>query len=1355
MRKIFIKIFFVFLLFFYLMPIRATEQVPDSVLSKVYSLYKQGRELKEDNNPVAAHECFSKAFSLIEKDHEYLNLEFKTYIFLALFPIDDEETEWEPIILAINDFADGTKSDHGADSPEYAFLLYIHGQIYELADNTEDAIASYELSKRIYSDHEGLELMEVVVNKQLQDIYIGVRDIDNIVRTSAEAVRLFGIYFEEEGTTYASALQAYASWLTELQGTDDKVKELYTRSYDVLLRGLDDANSYSLSLLIDYADFLESRQELYEKINVLECVVEIAPSCIDTISIAFVNYLSPLAHSYSRVGLQNNATRIMERAVAIADRLDLKDEWYLIRLMDMATHYGLNEEWPNAETVAVKALAIAEELAGEVPEQYAMCLCNYATMKARNDGNHILAKEMLHRAVKILEEGELTWHPYYHHITHELAQKYKTTGDEENYVAKVMDLIGKMEGGVIPDHPHRGGYYKKLGEYYDKKGDFKLASECYEKSLSIFREKLDRHDVDLHEQIINHSWVCYRMGLYEQGVEALEEVAAYRKQVSANEDDKLLARGLGLLTMCYARMGRYVDAVETGREACRIAEIAYGLKSESYVLALNNLAVAYGDMGDRERVASYLEETISIARMIEAKPSIICPSLTNLAANYSEKGRMDEAINLIEEMLAIYETVPEEKYSDGNGLVWASRIFKVAGDLDRAMEYAEKARDIRRDINGENSLLQALSLHDLYNISRSMEDKDQALQFAQKAYDITSGLDASPFHRLSLEYIAISSAHATDRTATERYAGELLSNVIRGVSSNFTTMTADERGHYWSNVKNSLLQIPRFSHIFPESSELAAHAYDAMLFSKGLLLNSEVEFAKVLSDSGDPILIAKFDELKKLRIFIDNVIKMPVDARSVNLQELIMEAEALERELAEGSRRYGEYTRNMTVKWQDVATFLGQGDIAIEFAEVHRVDGSLNYMAFVLKSGWETPRAINLFTKKEFDNTWLGHINLADAMAFDAKADEKLIYDSPESGRIVWTELQTLLDGVKNVYFSPDGLLHHLAVEYLIVQDGERMCDKYNMHRLSSTRQLIGKDENVGSGSIALFGGLEYDTRTDQSQNNIVSSDHFAAEKSRTLLQRSGIQATYLPATLDEVKKIQALVKDESTEIRLFTAAEGTEESFKSLSGSGMQILHMATHGFFLPQDDDYNGDFAWIDLNEGMRQEDISLAHSGLLLSGVNSVLSGREPRKDTEDGILTAKEISRLDLRGMDLVVLSACQTALGEITGEGVFGLQRGFKKAGAGSLLMSLWKVDDRATEVFMTTFYDNLIAGQSKRQAFDNARRYLMQYRTAEKRNVVQREKDPRTRISRPVNVEKEVEISYADPYYWAAFILLD
>jgi CHAT domain-containing protein len=219
-----------------------------------------------------------------------------------------------------------------------------------------------------------------------------------------------------------------------------------------------------------------------------------------------------------------------------------------------------------------------------------------------------------------------------------------------------------------------------------------------------------------------------------------------------------------------------------------------------------------------------------------------------------------------------------------------------------------------------------------------------------------------------------------------------------------------------------------------------------------------------------------------------------------------------------------------------------------------------------------------------------------------------------------------------------------------------------------------------------------------------------------------------LTHTLDEVEQIEKELNSSQWVCLLDTLSLGTEESFKSLSGKKINTLHIATHGFYYtPEESDHIG-YAFLLPNNQTSAEDKSLSRSGLLMSGANRILDGDSIPENVEDGILTAKEIADVDLRGLDLVVLSACQTGLGDISqGEGVFGLQRGFKKAGANSILMSLWEVNDEATQILMTQFYKNFVSGQSKRQSLQSAQRYLREYNAGQ----------------------------YDKPEYWAAFILLD
>ena len=220
---------------------------------------------------------------------------------------------------------------------------------------------------------------------------------------------------------------------------------------------------------------------------------------------------------------------------------------------------------------------------------------------------------------------------------------------------------------------------------------------------------------------------------------------------------------------------------------------------------------------------------------------------------------------------------------------------------------------------------------------------------------------------------------------------------------------------------------------------------------------------------------------------------------------------------------------------------------------------------------------------------------------------------------------------------------------------------------------------------------------------------------------RAGVR--YLPGTKREVEDIKAILQPRHVNTELFSTTVANEEAFKALNGEKRNIIHIATHGFYWSQDKALEQKFFGKN-----NQTNISdpLNRSGLLFAGANLALRGHsnDLPSNVQDGILTAKEISLMDLRGADMVVLSACETAKGEVTGEGVFGLQRAFKMAGVQTILMSLWPVDDAATQLMMTEFYRHWIEQkESKSEAFAHAL------------NTVRK--------------------NYADPKHWEAFILLD
>jgi CHAT domain-containing protein len=386
------------------------------------------------------------------------------------------------------------------------------------------------------------------------------------------------------------------------------------------------------------------------------------------------------------------------------------------------------------------------------------------------------------------------------------------------------------------------------------------------------------------------------------------------------------------------------------------------------------------------------------------------------------------------------------------------------------------------------------------------------------------------------------------------------------------------------------------------------------------------------------------------------------------------------------------------------------------------------YAAYVLKKNDTIPQFVPLcqesqllkivYPKDVSDAT----IKAIYRSTITGKEQKAILGDSLYS--LVWKPLLPYLEGIKKIEYSPSGVLYKIAFHALPAGNGQLLIDKYELNQYMSIRQLALKGPVKRSNtSIALFGDASFTMDSlaiikNSSANNDATAVYFSGT-SRSETKNAWIN---LPGTAKEINDIQSLFQSNRITSSIYTKEKATEEGFKLLSGKAPAIIHLATHGFFLPEKEKKDQLIPGEDKNAFILADDPML-RSGIILAGANRVWSGKEPVKAREDGILTAYEISQLDLHNTDLVVLSACETALGDVNGtEGVFGLQRAFKLAGVNNMLLSLWRVPDAETAELMTSFYKYFLQNKTAREALNEA--------------------------------QKEMRKKYA-PYYWAAFVMIE
>ena len=752
-------------------------------------------------------------------------------------------------------------------------------------------------------------------------------------------------------------------------------------------------------------------------------------------------------------------------------------------------------------------------------------------------------------------------------------------------------------------------------------------------------------------------------------------------------------------------------------------------------------------LADAKRYAEAADAYLDLSQMVDGKNTDIegqVHVLARIQASrncYMSRDKCETGYNLARDLLKENLTGSEralaERYFGLNGTLLSMRCVK------RNKKQYEKARAVAEEVlpYTTNEVREFL----LRNIARSWDFQSydlfftgyisEAIKFATKALNIVEeNLGKEDYYyACSLSTLTWYYYDAADSRMLDHFANLYTYYASQNIKSAFASLTSEERTTYWQKYRSNFEERAHLFALILPSDSLSANGYNATLFSKGLLLNSDIEFLKLLQECGDNQALALYQNLRALRQQICKLLESPLQGLFISVDSLERVAQKKEKELVERSKVFGDYTKNLVISWQQVQERLGDKDIAVEFVSFPLNADSTMYIAYVLKKDWECPKMIPLFEEKQL-----------------RAVQEGSRYATDSISRLVWQPLDEVMQGVERVYFAPSGELYNIAIESIPTHKdgGETLVGEHReYYRLSSTRELaLIKDESRWN-EAAVYGGLQYGMSVEgmieedgkyeraagQKRGDSTPSYYVVREDSTDRGDRGvAHRLEYLKGTEEEAKAIAHDLEQKAVDAQLFTDSIGTETSFKALNGKKTSIIHIGTHGFFNDRKQEIKDEklqLLGMD-NQPRVIEDDALTRSGLYFAGAdNVILNGQSAVPDSiDDGRLTAAEIAQLDLRGLDMVVLSACQTGLGEITGDGVFGLQRGFKKAGAQTIVMSLWKVDDDVTTEFMTNFFQNIKLDENGRpinkyQAFRDAQECLRK--------------------------------KYNKPYYWAAFIMLD
>jgi CHAT domain-containing protein/Tfp pilus assembly protein PilF len=853
----------------------------------------------------------------------------------------------------------------------------------------------------------------------------------------------------------------------------------------------------------------------------------------------------------------------------------------------------------------------------------------------------------------------------------------------------------------------------------------------FSKAATLFQEAEQRYRSEDHKDDNAFAWFLLELGefyleigKYSDAERVLFE--AYDLYVALNKPDDFVWAPI-TIAKYYTNIGLHAEAEPYYHEACSLALTIYGETSGQYAMTMKNLGDYYLHRGRYKEARAVFKDRY--AYLESTGPDAAIPRIhtaLSLAFANENLGMNDAADALylaaLEEATATYGEGDLELAVVFNNI---GQRYKRAGNHAEAGVYIQRAADIYRSSYKLPHPKLATALNNLAKHYHDTGVADSAEHLFEEALDMRRKLFTNPHPDILnslLHYGEFLATHDRVEEATTHFR-ELLDGLYQRMDESFEFESEGKQLDFLSNiVRPSLNALSRFclanATKYPTLAELLL---SATMRLKGAIANESAVRQLQLSKSKQVIeLNTELTELREQQAALSSRTNSPeVHKERTRIRN---DAERLETAIRRLDRRYDKIAVLRAGDWKDLQRVLKKDEAIVEYFAVPNSNDlkdpnqTYHYAAIILRHTG-VPVITRTCSQKQLKQFFIAKVDLRNMDSYVMNPVQ-----GGELFNLVWKPVESLLNDVNTVYIVPDGELHRISFAALPsgIPTKPYLDNTLSIRFLTHSKQLLARTRKFAIPPV-------HEPKTFL----LIGDPDFAAAKSA---QPGAITArrykkgwSELPGTRLELSLIASTCEEKNIPHTVLAGKDATEDTLKSFADDPPRVLHIATHGFF----------FAGIELeritlerlrstNRGGNQLRIinnPMLRSGLLLTGANAVWTGEVPAASSNDGILTALEVSRLNLIGTELVTLSACETGLGDVlNGEGIFGLQRAFQVAGAGAVIMSLWKVADEPTAILMKTFYSAWLSGTSKTEAFRIARSQLREL--------------------------------YPSPFYWAAFVLV-
>jgi CHAT domain-containing protein len=778
---------------------------------------------------------------------------------------------------------------------------------------------------------------------------------------------------------------------------------------------------------------------------------------------------------------------------------------------------------------------------------------------------------------------------------------------------------------------------------------------------------------------------------------------------------------LNNLAALYKNTGHFEQSEPLYLESADIRKGTLGEKHQEYAASLNNLASLYESMGrNNEAEPLYLQSLKILKELFGVKNPYYAQALNNLAGLYKSLKRFDESQKLYKESLGITAQVLGDKHP-----TYAITLNNLANLQMQKGDHKQSEKLFLENIQKTKEALgtkhpnYAVSLGNLAGLYEHMGKYEQAeklyveaLQIRKEALGIKHPSYTSTLSSLARLYTALKKYEIAD-TIWEKALG----NHLYEIQTFFPSMSEKEKGQFYQTISEEFEIFNSYAFLRASSNpKVLSQMYNNQLATKALLLNSSNKLRQRILGSKDTSLIKMYKHWLSEKEFLSKIYALPkeeVKKQQINVDSIEKVANDLEKKLSLKSELFKNTNEIPFYTWKDVQKNLNSGEGALEIIRFtkYKFDSAGVYTDSIYYAGL----IVKENTSGNPEIVWMIDGNKMEGKNLSIyKNSIRYRIEDKESYNLYWKNIQDKLSETKRIYLSPDAVFNQINVNALQNPLTQKYAfDEIDIRLVTNTKDLINrKNLSNTKKQIVLFGDPNYVSEGAAASAPKISSEAVPEE------DKYGYYLNPLPGTAKEVTSINESMSTHRWQSKLYTGENATEKNLKLINSP--KVIHIATHGFFEKSNK-----------NKEKKISENPLLASGVMLAGASvtlynkdhNVFNSEKIETKQEDGILTAYEAMNLNLDYTDLVVLSACETGLGQIkNGEGVYGLQRAFIIAGAKSIIISLWKVNDETTQKLMTYFYQEWVKTDNKNTAFKKAQLRLKQ--------------------------------EFPQPYYWGAFIMV-